>query len=202
MHASNKSPFAAERDRLPDIVVSSLVAAGLVTLLFGAGYLRGLRLGWDDALGRVLPPTPSAHVVLVAITEEDFQRQDLFAAVSPLDPRTLVRLIERLAAHGPAVVAVDIALDPPAYEPPERSTHRRRLYASLSRLAATSPTHWVLVEPDSPNSGAADVETVSAWDALRIGGNQLPRIHWAATTLTAETGVIRRARGCRGRARR
>ncbi len=111
------------------------MASGLVTLLYGTGSLSGMQAAWADAFERLFRPAASARVAVVAITDADYASGDLFGGISPLDPRVLKRLLERLAAHRPAAVVVDILLQPPPYESPERQTSRRELYAALEKLA-------------------------------------------------------------------
>ena len=194
--ATSSRASTSGRDTVLDVVVRSVIGAGLVSLLYGAGYLSTIQLGWDDAMIRAFPAHPSTHVALVAITEEDFRRRDLFAATNPLDPHTLARLFDRLAAHAPAAVAVDILLDPPAYESPERRKSRVELYAGLRRIATSKPTQWVLIDPEVGGNVSDNPEVDAAWRDLRTVGSQLPRLHWAATTLKAETGLIRRVPLC------
>jgi len=179
------------------IVVRSAVASGLVTLLYGTGSLSGLQAAWADAFERIFRPTASSRLAVVAITDADYASGDLFGGTSPLDPGVLQRLLERVAAHRPAAVAVDILLQPPLYESPQRQVSRRELYAALDMLARTGSTRWILIEPEDAPPPSNDALTAAAWDQLR----RLPtpgavQLTWASAKLTAEDGLVRHIALC------
>jgi CHASE2 domain-containing sensor protein len=181
-----------EGGSLLGIAVRSAVASALVTLLYGTGSLSGMQATWADAFERVFKPTASRRVAVVAITDGDYASRDLFGGVSPLDPAVLQRLLERLAAHRPAAVAVDIQLQPPAYEPAPRQASRLALYATLDRLARSSEARWILIAPEELQPPSSDAATQAAWDALlRLPTQGAAQLTWAAAQLTAEDGLVR-----------
>lgn len=179
------------------IVVRSAVASGLVTLLYGTGSLSGIQATWADAFERIFRPTASPRVAVVAITDADYASGDLFGGISPLDPGALKRLLERLAAHRPAAVAVDILLQPPPYESRERQASRRELYATLEKLAHDKGTRWILVEPEDAQPPSNDTLTAAAWDQLRhLPTQDAGQLTWASAQLTAEDGLVRHIALC------
>ncbi|MBI4515691.1 MAG: CHASE2 domain-containing protein [Deltaproteobacteria bacterium] len=171
------------------------MVSALVTVLHGVGYFESLEAKWLDAMGMIFRPSPSAQVVAVAVTDADFARPDLFGSISPLHPDTLRRLVERLAQHRPAVVALDILLQPVPHESADRAAARQRLYQSLASLAAHESTQWVLIEPDRAevNLPGIDAEVQAAWEVLRSADQATPpRVWWASPTMHVEEGSIRR----------
>jgi CHASE2 domain-containing sensor protein len=186
-----------ERNGFLGITVRAALAAGLVTLLFQTGSMSGLQESWADAISRVFRAVPSGQVLLVGITDADYNRTDLFAGLSPLDPAVLLRLFQRLAQHRPAVVAVDIGLQPPPYELPERRESRRQLYRGLSRLAESGATHWVLVETPPTDLQDGDSATLELWRSLHELTTRTPSgLTFASPQIRAESGVIRHVRRC------
>jgi len=185
-----------DRPSLIGVFVRSSVAAAAVTTLYAAGYLGGLQRSWTDAWGRAFQPRPSSHVALVAISEDDYQAPGLFGGTSPLNPATLQRLFERLAQHRPAVVVVDILLQPSPHEPADRDKQRRELYATLSKVVVGAPTRWVLAAP-SGEVETDDARVLAAWKELQVvGGDQPDRLTFAVAQLDAEGGVVRRIARC------
>ncbi len=179
--------------------LAAALTSGLVTLVSQTGSMRHTQDSWADAISRVFHPMPSGQVLVVGITDADYNRADLFAAVSPLDPAVLLRLFERLAQHRPAVVAVDIALQPPPYELPERRESRRQLYRGLERLAETGTAHWVLVETPQTGIQDGDSTTLELWYSLHeLATRASSRLAFASPVFPVESGVIRRVQSCWG----
>jgi CHASE2 domain-containing sensor protein len=173
---------------------TSAAVAAFVTALHHTGYFDALEARWVDAMGRLFQPNPSGQVVFVAITDDDFSRADLFASTSPLHPATLNRLIERIASHRPALVAVDLQLQPAPHESGDRLTGRLQLYETLLHLARQEAPEWVLVQPEpwQLDARGVDPQVQMAWERLlNVGTGAEGRPHWASAEMRAERGLIR-----------
>jgi len=174
--------------------LTSAAIAVLVTLLHHFGYSSGVESRWIDAMGLIHRPAPTNQVVVVTVTDADFAREDLFASVSPMDPKTLQRTFERIADHRPAVVAIDIQLQPVPHESGERLDRRRQLYRSLANLVTTRSIRWILVRPDRVDAGAGgiDPDVQSNWNALQQLADASPKhLWWASPVMQDEEGLIR-----------
>lgn len=173
-------------------IVSGAVAI-LVTGLHTFGYFESWEARWIDSMGILFRPTPTGAVAVVAITDDDFRRPDLFNSVSPLDPRGLQRVFERVAAHRPALIAVDIYVDPVPHEPADRAAARRGLYESLLALVTHSNSRWMLLASEHELAAdGIDPAVAAAWRALQRAGDELPqRLAWASPEIPVESGLIR-----------
>jgi CHASE2 domain-containing sensor protein len=181
------------------VLRTSAVVAAVCTVLHKAGYFDNFEARWFDAMGQLFPPTPTANVVLVAITDADFLRPDLFAGTSPLHPGALNRLLERVADHRPALIAVDIQLQPMPHEPAERVQSRLQLYSTLFRLLRERSVQWILLQPEPPpvEASGVDRQVQAAWENLqRAADNPARRVRWASAQMIAERGLIRRMSHC------
>ena len=174
--------------------LTSGVIAALVTLLHQLGYFYGVESRWIDVMGLIHRPAPTNQVAVVTVTDADFAREDLFASVSPMDPKTLRRTFERIADHRPAVAANDIQLQPVPHESGERLGERRQLYRSLASLVKTRSIQWILLRPDPVDAtlGGIDPDAQADWSALQQLADASPKhLWWASSVMQAEEGLIR-----------
>jgi CHASE2 domain-containing sensor protein len=72
-----------------------------------AGFLNGFEMFSLDRLLRIHDRQVSKKIVIVEITDEDYNNRDLFAGKSPLDSHLLVKLTSILRNYGPAVIGMD-----------------------------------------------------------------------------------------------
>lgn len=179
------------RSPLLRMTATAALVTGLVMALHNAGYFESVEARWIDAMGQIFKPPPSEGVVVIAITDADFERSDLFASTSPLNPGTLKRLVERVAEHRPALVAIDIELQPVPSESEERAKDRRLLYSTLSDLFRKSSTRWVLVQPESWEVTAAG-QTQTTWEDLQNAFGRSALVRWVSARMPVERGLIRR----------
>ncbi len=77
-------------------------------------------------------------VFVVWITEEDFQNPELFGGISPLNPKTLARLIDAVLSTGPKAVGVDFDT---ALWPPESRESAAFLRKDIPVVWAKTPVH-------------------------------------------------------------
>lgn len=79
----------------------------LLTLAFSRlGVLHKLETLVPDALARFNGETPGGEVVIVNITDDDYQ--EIFQGTSPLNPSRLQELINNIAKGEPRVIGVDV----------------------------------------------------------------------------------------------
>jgi CHASE2 domain-containing sensor protein len=96
--------LGATRSALPTLVLLT----GLMAFLESAGWLDWLQ---NYALDRVLElnvSPQSNRVVLIPITDADYESPQYFKATSPLDPRLILEAVDYLAQARPAVIGVDL----------------------------------------------------------------------------------------------
>jgi CHASE2 domain-containing sensor protein len=164
-----------------------------VVTLHHHGYFTGIEDWWVDSMSRLFRPMPSGDVVLVAITDDDFDR--LFESTSPLHPRMLTQLIERVREHVPSVVVIDVLLQPVPYETGDRLESRLQLYDTLQRVSRHDATEWILLEsePWQASGRGLDPKVQAAWEQLHADPLDTVRhhLHWGAAHIQAEAGVIR-----------
>lgn len=86
------------------VVISSLLVTGGLSALRATGLLQPAELYLFDAAIRTLPDQPPrSDMTVVSITEEDVQQYGW-----PLSDRLLALTINRLQAHDPAVIGLDL----------------------------------------------------------------------------------------------
>lgn len=87
----------------------------LVTLALSVLLDRNQEVEWAalDFQARLRPVSSHADVVVVRINDAD--HDTLFGGVTPLEPRTVLRVVEAITRGGPAVIGVDLVSAAPAY---------------------------------------------------------------------------------------
>jgi CHASE2 domain-containing sensor protein len=96
--------LGATRSALPTLLILTTLMAGLEL----AGWLDWLQ---NYALDRVLELNQSRQsdrVVLIPITDADYENPQYFNATSPLDPQKVLEAVNYLAQARPAVIGVDL----------------------------------------------------------------------------------------------
>jgi CHASE2 domain-containing sensor protein len=84
-----------------------ILAVVLATVLMSSlGWLERFESAGFDTFNILQSPRDPSHVVLAAITDEDYR--NLFAETSPLDPARLYQIIQAIAQGSPSLIAVDI----------------------------------------------------------------------------------------------
>lgn len=176
------------------LAVTAAVISAITLALERTGRFKNVEARWNDAMVGLFRPAPSGSVVLVGITDRDHARADLFKYSAPLDPGTLLRLIHQVALCRPAVVAVDIDLQPHPYEPRLEASDRRRLYWMLRDLARQGSTTWIVAKapPASHQPHVFDESVVEAWDSLLVAASSAStRLHFASPDFELEEGLAR-----------
>lgn len=102
----SKSPYFT-------VVALGIAAAVLINTLRGSGFLEPLELmAYDHYLrATTASRTPRDRVVLVGATDADLDRWGW-----PLSDRLLARALEKLLAHSPAAIGIDLYRDAPRGE--------------------------------------------------------------------------------------
>jgi CHASE2 domain-containing sensor protein len=90
-----------------------LLVTGITTLLSQRGLLAGFESAALDVWLGARAPRAVDDVVLVTIDDEDYRA--LFHRKSPLEPATVIRLVEAVAAGRPRAVGVDLDTSDEAY---------------------------------------------------------------------------------------
>jgi CHASE2 domain-containing sensor protein len=96
--------LGATRSALPTLFILTALMAGLEL----AGWLDWLQ---NYALDRVLElnhSRQSDRVVLIPITDADYENPQYFNATSPLDPQKVLEAVDYLARARPAVIGIDL----------------------------------------------------------------------------------------------
>ncbi len=107
--------------RWKEVLTASLVMAGVTMGIRSLGLLQTWELPAFDRLVQLQPDEPlDPRIAIVTITEEDIQAQNPEARQGSLSNETLDRLLQKLNAHQPRVIGLDI------YRPfPLGKQHRR-----------------------------------------------------------------------------
>lgn len=104
-----------------------IVAGILLTLLYSnTALFRQLEKSALDLQMLLRKPPESSNIVVVRVTNKDYQSPDMFRGKSPLDPAKLQELIGAIASAKPRVIGVDLdtsaegfqTLKPPPEWPP------------------------------------------------------------------------------------
>lgn len=103
------------------------VVSVLVFLLGHAGLLRVFETAALDTWLRLKTPLPVRDVVIVGITDCDYE--ELFAATSPLDPSQVARVLDAVRAGQPRAIGVDLD-----------TAHA--MFAGLARSSGGPPVVW------------------------------------------------------------
>jgi CHASE2 domain-containing sensor protein len=135
--------------RLVRVCVTTLAVGWAIS---GTGFLDAIEQRIDYLTALIARHDRAAErIVLVPITRDEFGDLSFFGGRRPLDPGLLRRLVERVAASRPAVIAVDLDTGP-------------EVFASLRTLDRDIPVVWARsargtnpTEP-SPILGYASVE--------------------------------------------
>jgi CHASE2 domain-containing sensor protein len=84
-----------------------LVLMVAVHFMEASGALKGFESAGLDTFLRFHPRKMSDRVVIVEITDQDYESQDLFQGKSPLKSELLVDLVSSIQKYDPAVIAMD-----------------------------------------------------------------------------------------------
>lgn len=101
--ARSRWPLLRAIFRATPVIVGVAAATVFISWL---GWLERFELAGLDAFNLLQSPRFPTHVLLVAITDDDYR--DLFAETSPLDPERLHAVIAAVARGNPSLIAVDI----------------------------------------------------------------------------------------------
>ena len=102
-------PKPSLKQRILKAVPFMLLAMLLTFVFYRTGTYRGLETALLDSYMRLDMPTAESKVVIVDITQADFENEKLFNRQSrPLNPEALHRLITEIARAKPCVIGVDI----------------------------------------------------------------------------------------------
>ena len=135
--------LASGRGRWLAIILSFALAAAL--LLPDPGPLPPLRLAAFDAYQVWLPRVPrSAPAVIVEIDDESLARVGQW----PWPRDVLARLIDRINAHAPTAIAIDVLFTEPDRSSPERvaAMLRSRDAAAAEQLSRLRPNDEILAD--------------------------------------------------------
>ncbi|BAY29442.1 hypothetical protein NIES2107_12850 [Nostoc carneum NIES-2107] len=102
--------FGLEWQYLPNILVKTLVATGLVMAVRFLGGLQPVELWAFDQMTRLQPNLGiDERLLIVKVTEQDIQQQRQY----PLSDRVILQTLEKLQAHQPRAIGLDIYRDFP-----------------------------------------------------------------------------------------
>ncbi|MEO8561315.1 MAG: CHASE2 domain-containing protein [bacterium] len=154
-HDSAGHPTARElgarsgRRRVARGVLAVVGALLLSVVTFRTEEFYGLEAAARDIQARLRAPDESSGIVLVTITERDYQ--ELFGARSPLDAAMLGKVLSAIGAGQPRAIGVDLD-----------TSHET--FATLRALATPVPIVWARdavpcdeEEPDTRNADSSDV---------------------------------------------
>jgi CHASE2 domain-containing sensor protein len=79
----------------------------VVHFMEASGVLKGFETEGLDTFLRLHSRKMSEHVVVVEITDQDYENSDLFQAKSPLKSELLAELVSNIQEYDPAVIAMD-----------------------------------------------------------------------------------------------
>lgn len=96
-------PLGARLRRAAPVIVVFVL---LTSLLESGGWLRSFESAALDTFLLLRKPLDDKHVVIVGITEDDYEGR--FGGKSPLDPVQLKEVIDAIAKGNPAVIGVDL----------------------------------------------------------------------------------------------
>jgi hypothetical protein len=179
----------ADRKAWKRTIVTAGVVAFIIFFLRHANLLHALEVGWLDLMALIDRPSLRAPVTVVVIDDDDYHDPALFAALSPLHPDVLERMVRTVAAHRPRGVVLDVQIQPDLSDVAGRGAGRLRLYHTLDSLARAGPTRWVLVrdlESETHTSGVSDTLR-RTWDWLTTN----PSIAWADPGVERPGGIAR-----------
>ncbi len=105
-----------EWQHLPNILVKSLVATGLVMTMRFLGGLQPVELWAFDQMTRLQPDRGiDERLLIIKVTAQDIQKQRQY----PLSDRVILQALEKLQTHQPRAIGLDIYRDFPV-EPGNR----------------------------------------------------------------------------------
>jgi len=175
---------------------TAIVVAVIVTVLQATNLTAGLEARWIDYMGALFRPEFNEPLVVVAVTQSDFDNPDLFSGLSPLDPGQLAILVNRVADHRPSCVVLDVLIHPAAFEAAARSQGRLALFQALDSLSANTVTKWVLARSpdDEPDLQLVDPEVAVRWRKfVEPHSDEEQGIVWGAPRLELDRGLVRYA---------
>jgi len=73
-----------------------------------SGWLAGLETASLDSILQLSRPLVPGSVVVVGITDDEYEDQNLFRETSPLDPEVLQRILAAIAKGRPGAIGVDL----------------------------------------------------------------------------------------------
>jgi CHASE2 domain-containing sensor protein len=104
--AEEKKSFKGFASRIPKAIVVIGVVMVVVARMEHLGWLRGFETSHLDTLIRLRTGEVSKKIVIVEISEEDYQQR--FEGTSPLDKWKLLGLVRAVQKYNPRVIGVDI----------------------------------------------------------------------------------------------
>lgn len=149
------------------ILVVSLITLGLEN----AGWLRGFETAALDTWVRLKATSQVNEVIIVGITNEDYQDKSLFANTSPLKPEKLGALVDAVAKGEPSVIGVDIDTSDPGF--------------SKMRAPDSPPVVWAVEAP--ANAEGKNDGLMALGGSVSVGDD---RVGIAALPIDSD-GVVR-----------
>jgi CHASE2 domain-containing sensor protein len=122
---------SSDRAILKKPIQTVLMASVAVTALVMGGRSLGMLQGWElqafDQLMRSRPQEPpDRRLLIVAVTEEDFQLPEQNPRIGSISDLALARLLEKLAQFKPRAIGLDIYRDYPAKSGTNLAARMRR----------------------------------------------------------------------------
>jgi len=104
--AEQEKSWKGYASRIPKAIVVIVVVMVAVAGMEHLGWFRGFETSHLDTLIRLRTAEMSKKIVIVEITEDDYQQR--FEGTSPLDKLKLLELIRAVQKYNPRVIGVDI----------------------------------------------------------------------------------------------
>ncbi len=163
----NRIQILPNRRQLRLILLSSLVNTLLIAGVRFLGLLSPVELFAFDMLMRSrIPEKPDDRLLVVTITPEDIQTQDLEPRIGSLSDTTLSKLLQKLEQHQPIVIGLDIYRDYPSRKPElaKQLQQSQRLIGICKRPDTKDDPTGTLPPPEIPQSQLGFSDFVQDFD--------------------------------------
>ncbi|GAB1543497.1 hypothetical protein NUACC21_61720 [Scytonema sp. NUACC21] len=165
----NPIQFLPNRQQLRLILFYSLVNTLLVAGIRFLGLLSPIELSAFDMLMRSrIPEKPDDRLLIVTITSEDIQSQDLEPRFGSLSDTSLSKLLEKLEKYQATAIGLDIYRDYPSQKPEltKQLRQSQRLIGICKRPDIKDDPTGTLPSPEIPESQLGFSDFVQDYDGI------------------------------------
>jgi CHASE2 domain-containing sensor protein len=125
-------------------LIATLGAIPLALLLSTIGLLRQLETPALDVYARLQPLPSDSDVAIVRITTEDYK--SIFHGRSPLEPKSLQKIIDAIARGKPKIIGVDIDTSAPEFDTIEPSPEWPTVVWARSAVFSNTQRKYLLFD--------------------------------------------------------